>query len=275
MPGEKRVTCNQPGEPCGAMLCHEFMHIGESFRSGGCCLAAGVNTVETLCNVQFNHKRSLQGGNSNVAYCCIAAVLRGEPARQEQLIGRCPEHSIDKIHFIFNSNSIESNSIAVHICMTFATVMQLSEAVLGACTCPSQLPCRTLMVLPTLSSKNHERVQEETVSAPSSSTTLPDESCQCREYLAWHPASQMIQPSLQVFRPRDAQPLGAPNDQLNACACQFDSESHAFRAQLECSRNAIWCSKSPLKCSSDTKANAFRRQFECSRNAFGCFQMTM
>ena len=48
----------------------------------------------------------------------------------------------------------------IHIqfnCMTFATVMQLSEAVLGACTCPSQLPCRTLMVLPTLSSKNHER----------------------------------------------------------------------------------------------------------------------
>ena len=29
-------------------------------------------------------------------------------------------------------------------------------------------------------------VQEETVSAQSSSTTLPDESCQCREYLAWH-----------------------------------------------------------------------------------------
>ena len=61
-------------------------------------------------------------GTANVAYCCIAAVLRGEPARQEQLIGRGPEHSIDKIHFIFNSNSIESNSIAVHKCMTFATV---------------------------------------------------------------------------------------------------------------------------------------------------------
>ena len=96
-----------------------------------------------------------KAGTANVAYCCIAAVLRGEPARQEQLIGRGPEHSIDKIHFIFNS--IQTNSIAVHICMTFATVMQLSEAVLGACTCPSQLPCRTLMVLPTLSSKNHER----------------------------------------------------------------------------------------------------------------------
>ena len=71
-------------------------------------------------------------GTANVAYCCIAAVLRGEPARQEQLIGRGPEHSIDKIHFIYNS--IQSNSIAVGISMTFATVIQLSEAVLGACS---------------------------------------------------------------------------------------------------------------------------------------------
>ena len=75
--------------------------------------------------------------------------------KNNSLAGAQNTHSIDKIHFIFNS--IQSNSIAVHICMTFATVMQLSEAVLGACTCPSQLPCRTLMVLPTLSSKNHER----------------------------------------------------------------------------------------------------------------------
>ena len=110
---------------------------------------------------------------------------------------------------VVSSINIESNRAWLCLLQSCSSV-KLCLVLTVCCTCScGQVPCRTLMVLLTFS-RTIRGVQEDTVWAQTSSATLPDESCQCREN--WHGTTiphmiELMHPCCRLFRPGDAQPL--------------------------------------------------------------------